>query len=170
MAVLPGGNGIKSNGANRDPVRKRATLMLSSSADALLFDLGRVVIDIDFDRAFSRWAGHARCDQKLISERFRHDDTAYKRHERGEIDAEEFFDNLEHPSRLIFRTHSYLKGGTPSLSERCPASLNCWPKRREASRCTPLPIPTANTSSTGRSSFPAFSAISKRSTCRRRLG
>ena len=57
-----GGNGIKSNGANRDPVRKRATLMLSSSADALLFDLGRVVIDIDFDRAFSRWAGHARCD------------------------------------------------------------------------------------------------------------
>src|SRR5690242_6517273 len=34
-----GGNGIRSNGANRDSVRKRATLMLSSSADALLFDL-----------------------------------------------------------------------------------------------------------------------------------
>ena len=59
----------KSNGANRGPVRKRATLMPSSSADSLLFDLGRVVIDIDFNRAFSRWAGHARCDQKLIRER-----------------------------------------------------------------------------------------------------
>jgi hypothetical protein len=29
----------KSNGANRGPVRKRATLMPSSSADSLLFDL-----------------------------------------------------------------------------------------------------------------------------------
>ena len=57
--------------------------MPSSGADALLFDLGRVVIDVDFNRAFSRWAEHARCDQKLISERFRHD-TAYERHERGE--------------------------------------------------------------------------------------
>jgi hypothetical protein len=34
---------------------------------------------------------------------------------------------FEHPSGLIFRKHNYLTGGTPSLSERCPASLNCWP-------------------------------------------
>jgi glucose-1-phosphatase len=92
--LLPEAIGIESNGANRGPVTKRAMLMPSSSADALLFDLGRVVIDIDFNRAFSRWAEHARCDQKLIRERFRHDDTAYKRHERGEIVSEEFFDNL----------------------------------------------------------------------------
>jgi hypothetical protein len=119
-----GGNGIKSNGANRDPVRKRATLMLSSSADALLFDLGRVVIDIDFNRAFSRWAGHARCDQKLISERFRHDDTAYKRHERGEIDSEEFFDNLRaslaidiSDAQLLEGWNSILVGEMPGVSE-----------------------------------------------------
>jgi hypothetical protein len=87
------GMGLNPTGANRGPVRKRATLMPSSSADALLFDLGRVVIDIDFNRAFSRWAGHARCDQKLIRDRFRHD-IAYKRHERGEIDSQEFFANL----------------------------------------------------------------------------
>jgi glucose-1-phosphatase len=133
----------------------RATLMPSSSADALLFDLGRVVIDIDFNRAFSRWAGHARCDQKLIRDRFRHD-IAYKRHERGET-RRSSLPIVEHPSGLIFRTHNFLTGGTPSLSERCPASLNCWPRRREASRCTPLPIPTANTNSTGQRSFPAFS-------------
>ncbi len=33
-----------------------------NSADALLFDLGRVVLDIDFDKARACWAGHAGCD------------------------------------------------------------------------------------------------------------
>ena len=114
----------KSNGANRGPVRKRATLMPSSSADSLLFDLGRVVIDIDFNRAFSRWAGHARCDQKLIRERFRYDDTAYKRHERGEIDSEEFFDNLRaslaidiSDAQLLDGWNSILVGEMPGVSE-----------------------------------------------------
>ena len=31
------------------------------SADALLFDLGRVVIDIDFSKVMASWAGHAGC-------------------------------------------------------------------------------------------------------------
>jgi putative hydrolase of the HAD superfamily len=31
------------------------------SADALLFDLGRVVLDIDFSRAFACWGRHAAC-------------------------------------------------------------------------------------------------------------
>jgi glucose-1-phosphatase len=29
------------------------------SADVLLFDLGRVVLDFSFDRAMTVWAGHA---------------------------------------------------------------------------------------------------------------
>ena len=33
-----------------------------TSADALLFDLGRVVLDIDFSRALNCWAGHAGCE------------------------------------------------------------------------------------------------------------
>jgi len=143
--------------------------MPSSSADALLFDLGRVVIDIDFNRAFSRWAAHARCDQKLIKERFRHD-IAYKRHERGEIDSEEFFANLRaslgidiSDSQLLDGWNSILVGEMLGVSELLAKAAGSFP-------CTPLPIPTANTNSTGQSSFPAFSAISKRSTCRRRLG
>jgi FMN phosphatase YigB (HAD superfamily) len=97
--------------------------MPSSGADALLFDLGRVVINIDFNRAFSRWAGHARCDQKLIRERFRHD-TAYKRHERGEIDSEEFFANLRaslgidiSDAQLLDGWNSILVGEMPGISE-----------------------------------------------------
>src|SRR6476660_8743602 len=129
-----GGNGIESNGANRGPVTKRAMLMPLSSADALLFDLGRVVIDIDFNRAFSRWAEHARCDQKLIRERFRHDDTAYKRHERGEIGSEEFFDNLRaslaidiSDAQLLDGWNSILVGEMPGVSELLANAAGSFP-------------------------------------------
>jgi glucose-1-phosphatase len=66
---------------------------MANGADALLFDLGRVVIDIDFNLAFAKWAEQARCEQGIIAQRFSQDD-AYKRFERGEIDGDEYFTAL----------------------------------------------------------------------------
>lgn len=63
------------------------------SIDALLFDIGGVVVRIDFNRAFARWAEHARCDPALLRKNFSHD-LPYQRHERGEIDAASYFVNL----------------------------------------------------------------------------
>src|SRR5258705_2476938 len=37
-------------------------LLSPGAADALLFDLGRVVLDIDFNKTLSCWAGHAGCE------------------------------------------------------------------------------------------------------------
>ena len=42
-----------------------------NSADALLFDLGRVVLDIDFRKALAVWAGHAGCQPADLAARFR---------------------------------------------------------------------------------------------------
>jgi putative hydrolase of the HAD superfamily len=64
------------------------------TVDALLFDLGRVVIDIDFDRAFACWAGHARCEPRLLQEEFRRD-VSHRRHEVGAIDTREYFAGLK---------------------------------------------------------------------------
>ncbi len=44
--------------------------MLPARADALLFDLGRVVIDIDFSKALACWAGHAGCKPADLSRPF----------------------------------------------------------------------------------------------------
>jgi len=63
------------------------------SIKALLFDLGGVVIDIDFDRVFASWAGYANQSLKTIKSRFAID-SYYERHERGEIEAAEYFDSL----------------------------------------------------------------------------
>jgi glucose-1-phosphatase len=69
------------------------SLLAPGSADALLFDLGRVVIDIDFDRTLACWAGYAGCAPADLATRFVRDDI-YKSHERGEIDDAAFFATL----------------------------------------------------------------------------
>jgi putative hydrolase of the HAD superfamily len=63
------------------------------SADALLFDLGRVVIDIDFGKAIACWAGHAGCDPSDIVARFVRGET-YRQHELGRISDAAYFDSL----------------------------------------------------------------------------
>ena len=68
-------------------------LLAPGSADALLFDLGRVVIDIDFNRTLACWADHAGCEPTELATRFVRDDV-YKAHERGEVDDAAFFANL----------------------------------------------------------------------------
>ena len=65
----------------------------STSVDALLFDLGGVVIEIDFDRVFQAWAASARVPHSRIAGRFSLD-AGYEAHERGEISAEQYCTHL----------------------------------------------------------------------------
>jgi len=58
--------------------------------EALLFDFGGVLIDIDFDRVFARWAELAAVPFGHVKSRFEHGET-YMAHERGEIDAAAFY-------------------------------------------------------------------------------
>jgi len=60
---------------------------------ALLFDLGGVVIELDFKRAFRVWADSSSRDPADIAQRFAFDE-AYRQHERGEIGASEYFSAL----------------------------------------------------------------------------
>ena len=62
-------------------------------ADALLFDLGGVLLGLDWDRAFGHWARHAATDAAALRSRYAFD-AAYERHERGEIGEAEYYASL----------------------------------------------------------------------------
>jgi glucose-1-phosphatase len=77
--------------------------------DALLFDLGGVVIDIDFRRAFARWAETTRCDEALLRERFSRDE-AFKLHETGRLTDEAYFESLRASLGIDISNKQFLDG------------------------------------------------------------
>jgi len=60
---------------------------------ALLFDLGGVLVDIDFSRVLKVWSAYSSLSVEELKTRFGFD-LQYHRHERGEINATEYFDYL----------------------------------------------------------------------------
>ena len=94
-------------------------LLAPNSADALLFDLGRVVLDIDFNKALSCWAGHAGCEPAQLVGRFVHDDI-YQRHERGEIDDAEFFASLRTSLGVRLSDAQFLEGWNAVFAGEMP--------------------------------------------------
>jgi len=73
-----------------------------STIKALLFDLGGVVLTVDFGKVFRSWAQLSPLDEAQISSRFKIDEP-YEQHERGLIDASVFF---EHQRRALQLTGS----------------------------------------------------------------
>ena len=103
------------------------------SADALLFDLGNVVFEIDFERAFARWAHHASCDAALLRDRFSHDE-AYQRHEIGAIGHAEYFESLRASLQIDIADAQFLDGWNaifldevPGISAALAQAAACMP-------------------------------------------
>jgi FMN phosphatase YigB (HAD superfamily) len=94
-------------------------LLSPDAADALLFDLGRVVLDIDFSKALACWAGHAGCEPANLVGRLTHDEI-YLRHERGEIDDAEFFASLRAALGVNLSDGQFLEGWNAIFAGEMP--------------------------------------------------
>jgi putative hydrolase of the HAD superfamily len=79
------------------------------AADALLFDLGRVVFEIDFEKALTCWARHAGCAPSDIAARFARDES-YRHHEIGKISDAEYFANLRSSLGVALTDEQFLEG------------------------------------------------------------
>ena len=64
-----------------------------ASTRAVLFDLGGVVLDIDFDRALATWQPHSRLPAGRLREVFAFDEP-FREHETGRLDDSGYFAHL----------------------------------------------------------------------------
>ncbi len=90
--------------------------------EALLFDLGGVLIEIDFDRTFRAWEALSPLSLDEIRARFYFDD-AYEQHERGEIDRIAYFAHLRALLHLEATDHEIAVGWNALFIRDIPAVL-----------------------------------------------
>ena len=67
--------------------------MTQQSPNALLFDLGGVIMTLDWDQAFARWAAGSGSSAPALRARYSFD-APYERHERGEIGERDYYESL----------------------------------------------------------------------------
>jgi glucose-1-phosphatase len=89
------------------------------AADALLFDLGRVVLDIDFSRAIGCWAAHAGCEPSEILARYVRDDS-YRHHETGRISDADYFESLRASLGISITDAQFLEGWNAIFAGEMP--------------------------------------------------
>jgi len=82
------------------------------SVDALLFDLGRVIIDINMTRIFARWAQLAGVPIDHIARRGANitGSEACQRHERGELTDAAFFAHLRRELAIELTDEQFIDG------------------------------------------------------------
>ncbi len=105
----------------------------SAPIDALLFDLGKVVIDIDFDRVWARWAQDAGCPVDKIRTRIGTYEP-YLRYECGAISLEEYFGHLRSAlsvsltdAQLLAGWNAIFVGEMPGIAKVLEAAKSRFP-------------------------------------------
>ena len=96
-----------------------ASQLSPGAADALLFDLGRVVIDIDFSQALACWARHAGCAPADLAMRFVRDE-AYRRHELGTLSDADYFQGLRTSLGIGISDAAFLEGWNAIFAGEMP--------------------------------------------------
>jgi putative hydrolase of the HAD superfamily len=101
---------------------------------ALLFDLGGVVIDFDFNRVFRRWAEISGRRFEHIRSRFQFDH-CFEAFERGEIGAVQYFDALRRTLGIDISDQAFEEGWNRVYIGEIPGMADVL---RHASKKLPL--------------------------------
>jgi glucose-1-phosphatase len=96
--------------------------MNSEKIEALLFDLGGVLVEIDFARAFRHWQPLTSLSADEMKSIF-YFDSAYEQHERGEIDAKAYFAHLRSELKLEGSDEEIAAGWNAIFIATIPATL-----------------------------------------------
>lgn len=95
-----------------------------------IFDLGNVVIDIDFNRVLGVWSKLSSAPLATLKERFVMGET-FEQHERGEISDEEFAERLCHEMRISLSFEQFTAGWQAIFVELRPEVINIMHQLRK---------------------------------------
>lgn len=102
---------VNNQRLQRTPQRQAAqpTMPEPFHPRALLFDIGGVLIDIDFRRALQAWAAYSDLAKEEMAQIFQFD-PSYQQHERGQISAHDYFSHLRECLKLSATTEEIEAG------------------------------------------------------------
>ena len=100
---------------------------MSADVDALLWDFGGVLIEIDFDRTFARWAELSGLPPAQVKRDFRHD-AAYDAHERGLLDTRGFCDKVRRDLGASLDDDQVLDGWMRLLGDEIAPTVALLPR------------------------------------------
>ena len=89
---------------------------MADSPEALVFDLGGVLVDVDFSRVLARWAAATGVPAETLAARFRRDD-AYCAHECGVLDDAGYFAHLRSALGMKISDDEMLAGWNAALGD-----------------------------------------------------
>ena len=119
-------------------------LLTPGAADALLFDLGRVVLDIDFNKALTCWAGHAGCAPADIAARFVRDEILSGITRSARSTTPRIFAGLRQSLGIGLSDAQFLEGWNAIFAGEMPGIAPLLAARR-TSVCRSMPSPTPTT-------------------------
>ena len=99
-------------------------------ADALLFDLGGVVMGIDWQRAFQRWGRASHVPPEALAALYSFDEP-YERHERGEIAEGDYYASLRRSLAIDIPDAEFSAGWSAIFTEPVHETVALLEKLRE---------------------------------------
>ena len=99
-------------------------------ADALLFDLGGVIMGLDWDRAFQRWGRASHVPPEALATLFAFDE-AYERHERGEIGELDYYASLRRSLAIDIDDGEFRAGWRAIFTEPVHETVSLLEKLRD---------------------------------------
>lgn len=135
-----------------------------------IFDLGNVIVDIDFNRVLGAWSDLTRVPLATLKKSF-HMGEAFHQHERGEISDEAFAEALCHEMALPLSYEQFSHGWQAVFVALRPEVIAIMHKLREQGhRVVVLSIPTACIPPSGRKNTRKFVMLLTISICRKIWG
>jgi len=104
--------------------------MTRMPADALLFDLGGVIMGLDWDRAFQRWGRASHVPPEALATLFAFDE-AYERHERGEIGELDYYASLRRSLAIDIDDGEFRAGWRAIFTEPVHETVSLLEKLRD---------------------------------------